>query len=80
MVLRVHVIERDAGCGKGFELRGDLGFQLFSNHRQKEVAHSGGEEVSCKAVFAVDQMWYALRWKARPPVYQDDVQTDGQPS
>lgn len=79
MLVRVDVIEREAGRAKRFELRFDLGAELPPHiwpqrDGEAEPCHVG-PEASCR----IDQSRHALGRQHRCSLDQHDMQADAQP-
>ena len=53
MLVRIDVIQRQAGAGKCRELRADLGFELPANRRTGKIPHSPEKHLRADVSFGV---------------------------
>src|SRR5215472_3574799 len=78
VLVRIHVIEPQTGRTKRLELRLDLHRELTSNSRHKEKPDTGAGHVSVEFAISVDELRDFGPWQNRPPVDEDEMQTDAQ--
>src|SRR5579862_7409867 len=78
VILRVHVVQRQARRGECRELRANLRFQLFANPRSKKIPESGAQQVLLEFSALVDEKRNAFGRKRRSSVHEYDVKPDSQ--
>ena len=80
MLVRVDVVEGEAGRREGLELGRDLGLELTPHARACKDVEPEPSHVGAKAPVAVDEVGDALGRQSRPPLDQHEVQADAQSS
>src|SRR6185437_8190293 len=78
MMMRVDVIEPQAGGAERFELRADFGGDLAPRSRAEKNPSAEHGEVVGKTARRIDQTGQLLRRQHRPAVNQDEMEPDAQ--
>ena len=76
VLMGVHVVKRQAGCKKGFELRPDLGRELTANPRKHKKSDTGAGHISVELVVFSDELLDLDLRQNGTPVNQVQVQAN----
>ncbi len=76
VLVRVDVIQPQAGRPESLELRHDLGLELAANRCPEEEAKAACHEVAMKLAIMVDQIRHALGSQHGASLNQHDMQPD----
>jgi hypothetical protein len=79
VLVRIDVIEWQAGRGEGCELRLDLRCELPPRLGPRENLKTKPRHAGAKPAGAVDQIWHLLSRQRRPAIDQHDMEPDPQP-
>src|SRR6185369_6993924 len=79
MLVRVDVIEREAGCAVGFELGFDLGAELPPYLSPQRDVETEPRHVGAEISFRIDQTRHAVGRQHGRAFDQHDMQADAQP-
>ncbi len=78
VLMGVDVVERQAGCAEGFELRPDLGRELTANPRKHEKSDTGAGHISVELAVVADELLDLDLRQNGMPVDQVQVQADAE--
>ncbi len=78
MLVRVAMIEGEAGVAKSLELCGDFGGELAARLPAEAQDGAEGRHIGTKHAVAIHQMSYGKGRKHRPAFHQHHVQADTQ--
>jgi len=71
------VIEWQAGCGEGGELRLDLLRQL-APHAWPQEGDARGDHIVAKTAISADETRHAIGWQHRPAIDQHEMEADAE--
>ena len=78
MLVRVDVVERQAGRGERGELRRHLGAKLATGGGAREDRNAGARHVAAEAAGRIDQQRHLLRRQRRAALDQHEVEPDAE--
>jgi len=78
MMMRIHMVELEAGRCESIELRGDLGGELFAHFGTQEDLRAERRHVPAQPSLVVDEIRDGSAGKCRPSIDEREVQPDTQ--